>query len=173
MHIKCRKATERITNNLGNCNFRNELIDTFTIDHLLSKLNSNSVKIMSYLSPIDGVGLPYFENYLKLPEKKNVICVPLCDGVHFQGYIVNIKEHKIIHIDSLPWDQPKNPTSLQIAKILLETSKPIFESLFSERKQFDANSCGIWLVAGMPSYLINLPEISHRYNAFDIAYNLL
>ena len=128
---------------------------------------------MSYLSPIDGVGLPYFENYLKLPEKKNVICIPLCDGVHFQGYIVNIKEHKIIHIDSLPWDQPKNPTSLQIAKILLETSKPIFESLFSERKQFDANSCGIWLVAGMPSYLINLPEISRRYNAFDIAYNLL
>ena len=31
----------------------------------------------------------------------------------------------------------------------------------------------MWLVAGMSSYLINLPEISDRYNAFDIAYNLL
>ena len=41
------------------------------------------------------------------------------------------------------------------------------------RKQFDANSCGVWFVAGMSSYLINLPEISDRYNAFDIAYNLL
>ena len=31
----------------------------------------------------------------------------------------------------------------------------------------------MWFVAGISSYLINLPEISDRYNAFDIAYNLL
>ena len=31
----------------------------------------------------------------------------------------------------------------------------------------------VWLLAGMSSCLINLPEISDRYNAFDIAYNLL
>ena len=143
------------------------------MDHLLSKLNSDSVKIMSCLSPIDDVGLPYFEKYLKPPEKKNVVCISLCDGVHFQGYIVNIKELKIIHIDSLRRDHPKNPTSLHIAKILFENSKPTFESLFSERKQFDANSCGVWLVAGMPSYLINLPKIPDRYNAFDTVCNLL
>ena len=40
-------------------------------------------------------------------------------------------------------------------------------------KQFDANSCGVWLVAAMSSYLINLPEISDKYNAFEIAYNFL
>ena len=91
---------ERVTNNLDNCNFRNKLIDTFIVHHLLPKLNSDSVKIMSCLSPIDGVGLPYYEKYLK-PEKKSLICIPLCDGVHFQGYIVNIKEQKIVHIDSL------------------------------------------------------------------------
>ena len=34
---------------------------------------------MSWLSLIDDVGLP--EKYLKLPEKENLICVPLCDGV--------------------------------------------------------------------------------------------
>ena len=67
----------------------------------------------------------------------------------------------------------KNRTSLQIPKILFENSKPTFESHFSERKQFDANSCHEWLVTGMCSYLINLPEISGRYNAFDIAYNFL
>ena len=75
---------------------------------------------MSCLSPIDGVGLPHFQKHLKPPEKKNVICIPLFDRVHFQSCIVNIKEHKIIHIDSLRWDQPKNPTSIQIAKILFE-----------------------------------------------------
>ena len=57
--------------------------------------------------------------------------------------------------------------------MLFQNSQPTFEFLFSERKQFDANSCGVWLVAGMSSYLINLPEISDRYNAFDITYNLL
>ena len=128
---------------------------------------------MSCLSPIDGVGLPYFEKYLKPPEKKNVICIPLCDGVHFQGYIVNIKEHKIIHIDSLRWDQPENPASLEIAKIVFKNSKPTSEFFFSERNQFDANSCGVWLVAGMSSHLLNLPETSDRYNAFDITYNSL
>ena len=54
-------------------------------------------------------------------------------------------------------------------KIQIQPLNPFF----SERKQFDANSCGVWLVAGMSLYLINLPEISDRCNAFDIAYNLL
>ena len=58
-------------------------------------------------------------------------------------------------------------------KCCLENSQPTFEHLFSERKQFDGNSCGASLVARMFSYLMNLPEISDRYNAFDIAYNLL
>ena len=113
-----------------NCNFRKELMDAFTVDHLLSKLNSHSVKIMSCLSSIDGVSLPCFEKYLNPSQKKNIICIPLYDEIHFQGYTVNNKEHKITQIDSLLWDHSKNPTSLQIAKILLENSKPIFESLF-------------------------------------------
>ena len=98
---------------------------------------------------IYGVRIPYFEKYLKSPEKKNVICISFRQGVYFQGYIPNIKERKTIYIDSLP-------TSFQIAKMLFENSKPTFESLFSERKQFDANSGGVWLVIGMSSYLINL-----------------
>ena len=68
-------------------------MDTCTVDHLLSKLNSDSVK-MSWLSPIDDVGLSNYQKYLKPPEKKNVICIPLFDRVHFQGYIINIKNIK-------------------------------------------------------------------------------
>ena len=44
--------------------------------------------------------------------------------------------------------------------MVFENSQPTFESLFLERKQFDANSCGLCLVARI--YLINLPEISDR-----------
>ena len=32
-----KKTMERVTNDLRNCSFRNEQIDTFTADHLLSK----------------------------------------------------------------------------------------------------------------------------------------
>ena len=85
---------------------------------------------MPCLSSIDGVSLPCFEKYLNPSQKKNIICIPLYDEIHFQGYTVNNKEHKITQIDSLLWDHSKNATSLQIAKILLENSKPIFESLF-------------------------------------------
>ena len=60
--------------------------------------------------------------------------------------------------------------------MLFENLQPTFDFLFRKKnktKQFDANSCGVWLVAAMSSYLINLPEISDRYNAFEIAYNFL
>ena len=57
--------------------------------------------------------------------------------------------------------------------MLFKNSRPTFESLFLERKQFDANSCGVWIVAGMSSNSMNLPHISDKCNAFDIAYNLI
>ena len=57
--------------------------------------------------------------------------------------------------------------------MLFENSQPTFKTLSSEKKQFDANSCSVWLAAGMSLYFINLPEISERYSAFDMAYNLL
>ena len=100
---KSRKISNWVTNNLDNCNCKNKLldIDIFTVYHLLSRLNSDSVKLISCLSQINDVGLLYFEKYLKCPEKKNLICILLCGKVNFQGYIVNIKEHKIIHFNSL------------------------------------------------------------------------
>ena len=69
-----------------------------------------------------------------------------------------------IDIDSLHWYQLENPTSIQIAKILFENSQSAFESFLSKRKQFHADSCCVWLVAGISSYLINFPGI------FDISF---
>ena len=116
-----------------NCNFRKELIDVFTVGHLLSKLNSHSVKIMSCLSSIDGVSLPCFEKYLNPSQKKNIICIPLYDGIHFQDYTINIKEHKITQIDSLLWDHSKNPTSLQIAKYCLKIQSQSLNPFFGKK----------------------------------------
>ena len=124
---------------------------------------------MSYLSPIDGVGLPNFKKYLKSPEMKNVICIPLCDGVHFQGYIVNIKEHKIIQINSFGGTNQKTQPLFKLQKYYLKIQSQPLNPFFLKRKQFNVNSCGVWLVAGMSSYLINPPEITDLHNAFDIA----
>ena len=55
----------------------------------------------------------------------------------------------------------------------LEASDTSFESFFLERKQIDSNSCGAWLVSGICSHLLNLPEIADREHAFAICYSLL
>ena len=162
--------------NLDSSKFNNKLIDTFTVDHLLSKLNIDTVAVLSCLSPIDGIGLPYFKKYLNgyILQNKNFPCIPLCDDVHFQGYIVNTKKRKIIHGDSLRWNSASNPTSKLITNILFPGASDIsFESFFLERKQIDSNSCGAWLVSGICSHLLSLPEIADREHAFDMCYSLL
>ena len=86
-------------------------------------------------------------------------------------------EQRIIHIDSLGFKHARNPTSLLIEKILFEDGLCVtfvsFESFFQTRRQFDSNSCGVWLVAAICSYITCLPEILDRGEAFDICYNLL
>ena len=93
---KSEKTTERVKKTLNDCPERNQLTDTFTIDHLLSKLSSNKRAVLSCLSPVDKIGLPYYVKYLKpsLLVDKDYLCIPLCDGIHFKGYVINIKERK-------------------------------------------------------------------------------
>ena len=141
---------------------------------MLSKLNNDTVAVLSCLSPIDGIGLPYYKKYIKesLVKDKDILCLPLCDGVHFQGYVVNTEERKIIHVDSLRWTTPNNPTSKCIAQILFPGEcKITFESLVMEGKQLDANRCGVWLVAGICFHVLNL--VTDKEHAFDICYSLL
>ena len=74
----------------------------------------------------------------------------------------------------LRWTIPNNPTSKCIVQILFpDECKITFESLFMKRKQLHVNSCGLWLVAGICSHVINLPELTDREHAFDIYCSLL
>ena len=79
------ETTKRVETTLTKCLNNNDLTDTFTIDHLLGKLNSENVRVLSCMSPIDRVGLPYIQKYFKKSHicEKNILCVPLCDSVHF------------------------------------------------------------------------------------------
>ena len=57
---KSDKTTERLKKTLHNCAERNQLTDTLTINHLLSKLSSNKVAALSCLAPVDKIGFPYY-----------------------------------------------------------------------------------------------------------------
>ena len=84
--IKGVKAT--LTKRVNN----NDLTDTFTIYRLLGKLNSENVTALLWMSPIDRVGLPYIQKYFKRSHlfQMNILCIPLCDGLHFQSYVVDV-----------------------------------------------------------------------------------
>ena len=56
------ETTKRVQTTLTKC-LNNGLADTFTIDHLLGKLNSENVRVLSCMSPINRVGLPYIQKY--------------------------------------------------------------------------------------------------------------
>ena len=169
------ETVNRVTKNLHNCYQNNEQLDTFTVDHLLSKFNVESAFIFSCLSPIDRIDLSYFAWYLNpaLIEKKEFIVIPLCDGYHFQGYIVDVKKKQIVHIDSLTVENSANTTSRKIANIFFGNKDVKFKLLFSTRKQFDSNSCGMWLVSGICTFVLNLPDLNDRSSAFDVCCNLL
>ena len=159
----CAKSVNRVEKSLNQCLRQSKQLDTFAVDHLLSKLNSDICKVYACMSPVDRVGLPYFENYVKPNDGKQLLCIPLCDGVHFQGYIVDINHNKIIHIDSLSCNNSNNRTSKKIANSLFESGTNVqYESLFATRRQFDSDSCGIWLVAGITSFVLNLPIPSQK-----------
>ena len=127
------------------------------------------------MSPVERVGLPYFKNYLNpnLLKNNDFLCIPVCDGIHFQGYVVNSKEKRIIPFYSLRPNYSKNPTSEEIATILFGKVDVLYGSYFTERKQFEANSCGVWLTAAITSFTLQLPVVTDRNHAFDIYYSLL
>ena len=82
--------------------------------------------------------------------------------MHFQGYIA----------DSLRSAKGKKTISDIITKVLFEQNKVRFKSYFTERVQFDSNSCGVWLIAALAAYVHSLSKSSVRNYAFDITFSL-
>ena len=76
-----------------------------------------------------------------------------------------------MHVDSLWNNNNKNTTSAAIAITLFDDENINFKSYLKRRVQFDSNSCGVWFVAGIASYVNALPLSSGLDDAFDIAYN--
>ena len=82
---------QKIRTKLYLCKEKKELLDTLTVDTLLKRLTGNGVQVLSCLSPIAKVDLPYIGRYLSrcmLHDDTTTLLIPLCDGTHFRGYIV-------------------------------------------------------------------------------------
>ena len=60
--------------------------------------------------------------------KRIFLCIPSCDGVHFQGFVVDVLKKEIINIDSL---RPANGK-----KTILDI---IGKRFFPNRKRSDSN----------------------------------
>ena len=127
------------------------------------------------MSPIDGISLPLFKKYIKKPqfENTNFLCISLCDGVHFGGYVVGACDKTVVHVNCLQNNNSKNATSRAIATTLFNGENINFKSYLKRRVQFYSNSCGVWSVAGIASYVHALPLPSGLDDAFDIESSLL
>ena len=86
------------------CETKRELLDTRVIDPLLSIFKSEICHVFPTYSTTEGNMSPYFGRYIgknEVADETEFILLPLCDGSHFNGYIINIKTKNIIFIDSL------------------------------------------------------------------------
>jgi len=155
-------------------------MDTLSIDILLANLNNSAIHIFPCYSPVDGVNLCYYKRYLERyvnagnHNDKELLILPLCNGIHFEGIIIDLKNRVVIHVDSLNY-APRNTVSLDIASIAFahQEASPSFRSLFTTRKQSDGTSCGCWLVAGVLSYIERTGDIRSREQAFEFCERLL
>ena len=59
------QTTKRVRCTLDKCRHQNFLIDTYTVDKLLSKLSLSTIEVLPCVSAIDRVGLSFVKLYLK------------------------------------------------------------------------------------------------------------
>ena len=104
---------------------------------------------------------------------KDYLCILLCDGIHLQGYVINIKEGKAVHAHSLRPNASDNPIAQMIAKILFDRDNVSFESAFKQPVQSDSNSCEVWMFSEMAYYVLGLLEVTRRDYSFDICESLV
>ena len=125
------KSVKCVETSLNLCLEKRRQVDTLAVDQLLWKLNSSKFKIYACTSPINRAGFLYFADHLNTKDEQQ----PLCDGAHFQEYMINTDQSVIIHIDSLWNNKPENHTSQKIANLYFESnSKHLVQISFQNKE---------------------------------------
>ena len=66
---------------------------------------------------------PYYRKYidkLRINENAELILVPLCNGSHFYGYVIDLERNISVHIDSM---YPRKSGRRSIGARLIETGR--------------------------------------------------
>ena len=157
----------RMLTAISMCEMKGETLDTSVIDQVLSPFVSRELHICPTFAPRNTKTTeysPYYKTQLnKIKEKIDanieLIVVPLCDGSHFSGYIVDRKKIRIIHFDSFyPRLSGKRSPGTFLAETFLPGYKNIqITSFYRTRFQNDVHSCGAWLVLGFVGSMFGIP----------------
>ena len=86
------------------CETKGQLLDTLVIDQLMCSFVDNKCFVFPTYSPYNENMSPYYGKYIgksELSTDVELLILPLCDGSHFNDYIVDIQKKKIVFVDSL------------------------------------------------------------------------
>ena len=174
-------ARLRIIKAINMCETRKQHLCTSVIDQVLSPFTSDDNYICPTFTPSENQKLtPFYKKEVdKLPSKfKNRsikhLVLPLCDGSHFNGYIVDFKKNRIVHVDSLFRRQSgRRSVSHYLQETFFPHEKDVeIVSIYPKPIQSDKHSCGAWLVMGMVAYLLGLETEAPSFTQ-EMAFSLL
>ena len=136
-----------LINRVNSCEDRGQwLLSTLDLDQLLDILKEkDDVQIFPAYSPIEQRGLPLFASYVKLEKvviDSKILVIPLCDGSHFNGYVVNLKNNEVVKIDAMNPNPMETPVYKGLRDELFDSTDDVkFHSYFPTKMQFDSSSC--------------------------------
>ena len=178
--FKAERTNELITR-VNYCEDKGQWLNTLDVDQILQVVQEeDGVQIFPTYSPVDHEDLPFYAKYVKIEKvdiSSRILVIPLCDGNHFNGYVVNLEKNEVVKIDSMNPTADETPIYKVLRNELFElTDEVCYFSYFPSKVQFDSASCSIWLVMGIVCYLMEIPSYSHSLtleNAYNVVYTLL
>ena len=164
-----------ILKNINMCETKGKFLDTQIVDQLLSIFNSKACFVFPTYSTVDGGMSPYYGKYIGkniLNDEVELIFLPLCDGCHFTGYIIDLKK-KNIYIDYMY--QPKygkRSIDIKLKDMYFGSDVDvIYSASYGQRVQGDSHSCGAWLIAGFVGYVLGFvknAKVLNREKVFNL-----
>ena len=70
----------------------------------MCSFNDSKCFVFPTYSPSEGNMNPHFAKYIgksEVDSEVELIFLPLCDGCHFNGYIIDLKNRSIVFVDSI------------------------------------------------------------------------
>lgn len=159
------------------CEMKGKFLDTLVVDQLMCNFHNAKCFVFPTYSPSDGNMSPYYERYIgknEITDRVELIVLPLCDGTHFYGYVIDMKKGKIIFVDSMyqvKWG--KRSIGAKLAATYFGSDDVEHTSYYPVRVQSDNHTCGAWLIAGFVGYILGIDEVKGGTLTREKLFNLM